>query len=43
MKVESPKAVAVEEVKETPKPIEEKREGDVKVQVVGKIDLDKIN
>ena len=43
VKVESPKAVAVEEVKETPKPIEEKLEGDVKVQVVGKIDLDKIN
>lgn len=42
VKPEEPKP-AVEEVKEAPKPVEEKREGDVKVQVVGKIDLDKIN
>ncbi|MEJ6582488.1 MAG: translation initiation factor IF-2 [Crocinitomicaceae bacterium] len=42
VKVEAPKPV-VEEAKEAPKSAEEKREGDVKLQVVGKIDLDKIN
>lgn len=52
VKVETPKVESTpvesapvnEEVKaEAPKPIEEKREGEVKVQVVGKIDLDKLN
>jgi len=43
-KTEESKPAIVEPVKvETPKPIEEKREGEVKVQVVGKIDLDALN